>query len=105
MFRLVIFAILFFSVLVSARAVDQVSSLPGGKKRTTGLCVVEVLFSEELPGAPIFQNWVRATLRITPPDKPPFETTVSRHIPWQVPPPRRRQRQTMPCNASSLSSF
>jgi hypothetical protein len=61
--------------------------------------MVEVLHSEELPGAPIFQNLVRTRLRITPPNQPPFETTVERFMPWQVPPPRRGQRLKLACDS------
>jgi hypothetical protein len=48
---------------------------------------------------------VRARLRITPPDQPPFETTVERFIPWQVPPPRRGQRAKLACDSAALNSF
>ncbi len=68
-------------------------------------CVVEVLHSEELPGAPIFQHLVRARLRITPPDQPAFETTVERFMPWQVPPPRRGQLLRLACDPAVLNSF
>jgi hypothetical protein len=68
-------------------------------------CFVEVLYSEELPGAPIFQNLVRARLRVTLADRPPFETTVEKFMPWQVPPPRRGQRFKMLCDPAAFSSF
>ena len=55
-------------------------------------CTIEVLQSEELPGAPIFNHHIRAVLRVTLADQPPFETTVEKIVPWQVPPPRRGQR-------------
>jgi hypothetical protein len=66
-------------------------------------CSIEVLRSEELPGAPIYQNRVRATLRVNAPGRVPFETTVVRLIPWQVPPPRQGQRLTVLCDPESLS--
>ena len=69
------------------------------------VCFVEVLYSEELPGAPIFQNLVRARLRVTLADRPPFETTVEKFMPWQVPPPRRGQRFNMLCDPAAFSSF
>jgi hypothetical protein len=68
-------------------------------------CFVEVLYSEELPGAPIFQNLVRARLRVTLADRPPFETTVEKFMPWQAPPPRRGQRFKMLCDPAAFSSF
>src|SRR5260370_14272759 len=67
-------------------------------------CVIEVLYSEELPGAPIFQSLVRARLRITPPGQPPFERTVERFIPWQAAPPRRGQRLMVSCDPASLEA-
>jgi hypothetical protein len=67
-------------------------------------CHIEVLRSEELPGAPIFQNLVRATLLVNAPGTPPFETTVVKLIPWQMPPPRQGQRLIAPCDPASLSS-
>lgn len=70
--------------------------------RAQPACRIEVLYSEELPGAPIFQNRVRARLKITPPGQPPFEVTVERFIPWQVPPPRRGQRLHQVCDPASL---
>lgn len=68
-------------------------------------CMIDVLHSEELPGAPIFQHLVRARLLVTPTGRPPFETTVEKYIPWQVPPPRRGQRLKILCDPSAFSPF
>ena len=68
-------------------------------------CIVDVLHSEELTGAPIFYHLVRATMLITSPSSPPFETTVEKLISWQVPPPRQGQRFRLRCDPASLSSF
>jgi hypothetical protein len=76
-----------------------------GDRGERQVCFVEVLYSEELPGAPIFQNLVRARLRVTLADRPPFETTVEKFMPWQVPPPRRGQRFNMLCDPAAFSSF
>ncbi|WJR75797.1 hypothetical protein [Bradyrhizobium sp. NP1] len=65
-------------------------------------CTIEVLQSEELPGAPIFNHHLRAVLRVTLPDRAPFETTVERIMPWQVPPPRRGQRLQMLCDPATM---
>ncbi|MGA7806022.1 hypothetical protein [Bradyrhizobium sp.] len=67
-------------------------------------CHIEVLHSEELAGAPIFQNLVKATLLVNAPGTPPFETSVVKLIPWQMPPPRQGQRLIVPCDPASLSS-
>jgi hypothetical protein len=68
------------------------------------LCLVEVLNSEELPLAPPFHHTVKATLLVTPPDRPPFETTVLRVIPWQSPPPRQGQRMRLTCDPALIES-
>jgi hypothetical protein len=64
------------------------ATLSDNKRR----CVAYVLHSEELPGAPIFYHIVRATLLITSPSRPAFQTTVQNLVSWQVPPPRQGQR-------------
>ena len=69
------------------------------------VCTVDVLHSEELTGAPIFYHIVRATLRITPPSSPAFETVVTKMIHWQVPPPRQGQRLRQRCDPASLSAL
>jgi hypothetical protein len=69
------------------------------------VCIVDVLRSEELTGAPIFYHLVRATLRITPPTSPAFETVVTEMIHWQVPPPRQGQRLRRRCDPASLNSL
>lgn len=85
----------------------------GGRRRVAGtmpsdnelVCVVDVLYSEELTGAPIFYHFVRATLRITQPRSPAFEAVVTKMIHWQVPPPRQGQRLRLRCDAANLSYF
>ena len=66
-------------------------------------CLVEVLYSEELPIGPLFYHTVKAAVLVTPPGAPPFETTVLKVIPWQVPPPRRGQRVRIPCDSAQLN--
>jgi hypothetical protein len=41
---------------------------------------------------------------VTPPGAPPFETTVLKVIPWQVPPPRRGQRVRVHCDSAPVNS-
>jgi hypothetical protein len=67
-------------------------------------CLVEVLTSEMLSAAPPFYHTVKARLLVTPSDRPPFETTVVRTIPWQAPPPRQGQRLSMSCEAVQADS-
>jgi hypothetical protein len=68
-------------------------------------CLVEVLRSEELPIGPLFWHTVRATLLVTAPDRPAFQTTVQRVIPWQAPPPRQGQRLSVPCDPALIESL
>lgn len=93
------------AVLLTGLAACGASHAAEGRHRDAAACVVEVLHSEELPGAPIFYQIVRARLRVTPPDQPPFETTVERQIPWQYPPPRQGQRLRLACDPERLSSW
>jgi hypothetical protein len=68
-------------------------------------CVVEVLHSEMIPIGPLFHHTIKATLLVTAPDRPPFETTVQKVIPVQFPPPRQGQRLKMMCDPASLGAF
>ena len=68
-------------------------------------CTAEVLHSEMLPVGSAFYHTVKATLLVTPADRPSFETTVVRAIPWQASPPRQGQRQRLPCEAALLPSL
>jgi hypothetical protein len=72
--------------------------------RTQRSCMVEVLYSEEVPIGPFFHHTVKAAVLVTPPDAPPFETTVEKVIHWQVPPPRRGQRMRVSCDLAVLKS-
>ena len=68
-------------------------------------CVIEVLHAEMIPIGPLFYHTVKATLLVTPPDRPPFQTTVEKVTPWQVPPPRQGQRAWVYCDPASLNAF
>ena len=61
-------------------------------------CKARVLFSEELPFAPIGTWLVRATLEITPPHGNPYLLTLQDWMPWQGPPPRRGQSLRVRCD-------
>ena len=69
--------------------------------RDADSCLVEVLSSEMLTASPPFYHTVKATLLVTPADRPAYETTVVRTIPWQAPPPRQGQRTWMTCEQAS----
>ena len=54
-------------------------------------CTARVIYSEELPFAPIDSWLVKVTLEITPKNAAPYYTTLQEQMPWQGPPPRRGQ--------------
>jgi len=97
-------ALLLFS-MVAARAGDRSGYQADIAKPQPGICIVDVIQSEELAGAPIFQHLVRARLRVIPLDGPPFEMIIERFKPWQVPPPRRGQRLRLACDPAVLNSL
>jgi hypothetical protein len=99
--RIIVATTILLAVAAAARAGDHAANRTAARDA----CIVEILYSEELPGAPIFQNLVRARLRITPPDRPAFETTVERLMPWQMPPPRRGQRLALACDRAVVNDF
>ena len=95
---------LFLTTTAAAFATDPIRGGAIAETRDGRIrCSIQVVRSEELPGAPIYQNRVRATLLVSAPGRVPFETTVVRLIPWQVPPPRQGQRLTVLCDPESLS--
>jgi hypothetical protein len=100
----IIAATLLLGMRATAWAADPI---PRGAFTEAGdgrvMCNIQVLRSEELPGAPIYQNRVRATLLVNAPGRAPFEATVVKLIPWQVPPPRQGQRLTVLCDPEGLS--
>jgi hypothetical protein len=82
------------------------SALAGqGALRDSRSCLVEVLYSEELPIGPLFYYTIKESLLVTPPGASPFEKTVLKVIPWQVPPPRRGQRVRVSCDSVASNSF
>ena len=81
------------STLASTRA-----SAGGGQ----GLpCTARVLYSEELPFAPINTWLVKVTLGITPPNGGAFVTTLQDSMPWQVAPPRQGQTFRLRCDPAN----
>jgi hypothetical protein len=77
----------------------------GGMQPPAQTCLVQVLFSEEIPLGPMFYHTVKATLLVTPSDRPPFQTTIEKVTPWQVPPPRQGQQARVYCDPESLKAF
>jgi hypothetical protein len=75
-----------------------------GSEREGRSCLVEVLYSEELPIGPLFYHTVKVTLLVSAPHTRPFEMTIDKVIPWQAPPPRRGQRVKARCDPALLHS-
>lgn len=66
-------------------------------------CTARVLYSEELPFAPIDSWLVKVTLEITPQNGTPYTTTLHDRMPWQGPPPRRGQAFRLWCDPANPS--
>jgi hypothetical protein len=64
-------------------------------------CTARVVYSEELPFAPIDSWLVKVTLEITPRNGAPYYTTLSDRLPWQGPPPRRGQAFRLWCDPAN----
>lgn len=95
-------AIVLATAMLSTQASTQASAqaLAG---RDPGLpCTARVLYSEELPFAPINTWLVKVTLEITPPNGGAFVTTLQDTMPWQVPPPRQGQTFRVRCDPDNL---
>ena len=65
------------------------------------MCVAKVLYSDELPFAPINFWLVRVALEIVPPDGNPYEIESQSNMRWQGPPPRRGQTFRLPCDQAN----
>ena len=64
-------------------------------------CTARVVYSEELPFAPIDSWLVKVTLEITPKDGVPYYTTLQQRMPLQGPPPRRGQAFRIWCDPAN----
>jgi hypothetical protein len=64
-------------------------------------CTARVLYSEELPFAPINTWLVKVTLEITPPTGGAFITMLQDTMPWQVAPPRQGQTFKLRCDPAN----
>jgi hypothetical protein len=78
---------------------DAQSSRPGQLQH----CTARVVYSEELPFAPIDTWLVKVTLEITPRNGPAYYTTLQDRMPWQGSPPRRGQAFRLWCDPANPS--
>ena len=72
-----------------------------GARETLRPCTARVVYSEELPFAPIDSWLVKVTLEITPQNGVPYYTTLHDRMPWQGPPPRRGQAFRLWCDPAN----
>lgn len=83
------------TLLAAATLTAQASAGSPGR-----VCVAKILYSEELPFAPINFWLVRVALEIVPPDGNPYEIELQNNMPWQGPPPRRGRTFRLPCDSA-----
>jgi len=65
-------------------------------------CLVEVVYSQELPIGPAFHHTIETTVLVSGRNSPPFQTTVYIVLPWQAPPPRQGQKVWTQCSLNAL---
>ena len=82
-----------------AGGVAQAQEAPGPLQP----CTARVVYSEQLPYAPIDTWLVKVTLEITPRHGTPYVTTLQDRMPWQGPPPRRGQAFRLWCDPAHPS--
>lgn len=68
-------------------------------------CMARVVYSEELPFAPIASWLVKVTLEITPKNAAPYYMTLQERMPWQAPPPRRGQAFRAWCDPANPNTL
>ena len=88
-------------VLTTATLLAQVSTRASAGSDQGLPCTPRVLYSEELPFAPINTWLVKVTLEITPPNGGAFVTTLQDTMPWQVAPPRQGQTFKVRCDPAN----
>ena len=64
-------------------------------------CTARVVYSEELPFAPIDSWLVKVTLQVIPRSGASYFTTLQERMPWQGPPPRRGQAYRVWCDPAN----
>ena len=91
-------AIMLACAILAGRAA-QAQEAPGPLQP----CTARVVYSEQLPYAPIDTWLVKVTLEITPRHGAPYVTTLQDRMPWQGPPPRRGQAFRLWCDPTHPS--
>jgi hypothetical protein len=88
-------------LLASTLSATGVANAQGAASGRLQPCTARVVYSEELPFAPIDSWLVKVTLEITPRNGAPYFTTLQERMPWQGPPPRRGQAFRLSCDPAN----
>ena len=86
------------AAIVILGATSTTAAQAQGARAALRPCMARVVYSEELPFAPIDSWLVKVTLEITPQNGAPYYTTLHDRMPWQGPPPRRGQAFRLWCD-------
>lgn len=92
------------SVIAAAITMSALTSAAANAQENGGPlqhCTARVVYSEELPFAPIDSWLVKVTLAITPQNGNTYYTTLQNRMPWQGPPPRRGQAFRLWCDPAN----
>jgi hypothetical protein len=81
---------------------DANAQSPGSPFRP---CTARVVYSEELPFAPIDSWLVKVTLEITPQNGSTYTTMLQNRMPWQGQPPRRGQTFQLLCDPANPNAL
>jgi len=89
------------AIVLAGAALASTAAGAQAAARALRPCLARVVYSEELPFAPIESWLVKVTLEITPQNGVPYITTSQERMPWQGPPPRRGQAFRVWCDPAS----
>jgi hypothetical protein len=89
------------AIILAAATLAATAANAQGTGNPLRPCTARVVYSEELPFAPIDSWLVKVTLEITPQNGAPYTTTLHDRMPWQGPPPRRGQAFRLWCDPAN----
>jgi hypothetical protein len=89
------------AIVIAGATLASAAAHAQGAGETLRPCTARVVYSEELPFAPIDSWLVKVTLEITPKNGSPYYTTLHDRMPWQGPPPRRGQAFRLWCDPAN----
>jgi len=89
------------AIVIAGATLASAAAHAQGARETLRPCTARVVYSEELPFAPIDSWLVKVTLEVTPRYGVPYLTTLQNRMPWQGPPPRRGQAFRLWCDPAN----